>query len=310
MTTLLVDGNNLLARADHATKGHGVQMSAGSVNTAALHVFIQMLSKYVRLVEPTHMAVFWDAGHDFRDALYPAYKANRVKSEGPEGGDSAPFALAKEFLTWAGVSHKAHRGYEADDLIAATARQVEGQKVVILSGDKDLLQLVGDPTAISDRWGQTVQIRVPDDDEWDDDRVEAKFGVPAHHLSHYLALVGDPGDGVPGVAGIGPKKAVALLERAEWDWEAVLVLLGEEKAAQAALMHQLVDLRTYSYDEVFLMANRGVPAFRPTVPDPESHSWQNLMAFCALYRLETTQNRLKAGTLWRDTVSMEQVFAE
>jgi 5'-3' exonuclease len=308
--TLLVDGNNLLARSDFATKNKGVEMSVGSVNTAALHVFIQLLAKYVKQVSPTHMAVFWDAGHDFRDALYPPYKANRKKSEGPEGGDSMPFALAKEFLTWAGVPHKAHRGYEADDLIAATARQSKG-KVVILSGDKDLLQLVGwQGFPEPDRHRDVVQIRVPDDDEWDEEAVEAKFGVPPHHLAHYLAMVGDTSDNVPGVAGIGPKKALALLEKAGWDWAAALDLMGSEKAAQARLMIQLVDLRSYPYDEIFMASNSGAPEFRPTVLGDGSHVGENLKTFCTLYRLETTRQRLESGTLWAESVSMADVFAD
>lgn len=306
MTTLLVDGNNLLARADFAAKNQRVQMSVDGVSTAGLVIFINLLSKYVRLVNPSRMAVFWDAGHTFRDEAYPGYKANRVKSEGPEGGDSLPFAQAKEFLTWAGVPHKAHTGWEADDLIAATARQSHG-KVVILSGDKDLLQLVAD--ADPARFHEVVQIRVPDEAEWTATMVEGKFGVPPHHLSHYLALVGDASDGVPGVAGIGPKKALALLEKAEWDWDEVLVLLGEEKAAQAALMHTLVDLRTFPYDETLMAAHAGAPPFRPTAADTAPTSWRNLMGFCATYRLESLRERLEAGTLWAEQSSMVEVFS-
>ncbi len=177
--TLLIDGNNLLARAHHASLGGKVEMFANGTNTSALVIFIGLISKYVRQVQPDRMAVLWDAGHALRDAAYPAYKAARAKPEGD--GDSMPLTLAKEFLTWACVPHKAHQGYEADDLIAATARQTPGE-VVILSGDKDLLQL------IDDRRGVT-QIRVPDDQPWTEVDVERKFGVPPHLLSHYLALL-------------------------------------------------------------------------------------------------------------------------
>jgi len=303
VTTLLVDGNNLLARADHAAKNQRVQMSVDGVSTAGLVIFINLLSKYVRLVNPSRMAVFWDAGHTFRDEAYPGYKANRVKSEGPEGGDSLPFAQAKEFLTWAGVPHKAHTGWEADDLIAATARQTMG-RIVILSGDKDLLQLVdlSFPTEVT-------QIRVPDETEWTATMVEEKFGVPPHHLSHYLALVGDTSDGVPGVRGIGPKKAVALLEAAEWDWDRVVVDLGPERGSTALLMHQIVDLRTFPYDDAFMAAHAGAPPFRPTAPDTAPTSWGNLLRFCATYRLESLRERLEAGTLWAERSTMAEVFS-
>lgn len=306
MTTLLVDGNNLLARADFAAKNQRVQMSVDGVSTAGLVIFVNLLSKYVRLVNPTRMAVFWDAGHAFRDEAYPAYKANRTKSEGPEGGDSLPFAQAKEFLTWAGVPHKAHTGWEADDLIAATARQSHG-KVVILSGDKDLLQLVAD--ADPARFHEVVQIRVPDEAEWTATMVEEKFGVPPHHLSHYLALVGDTSDGVPGVRGIGPKKALGLLLEAEWDWDRLVDGLGPEKGPTALLMHSLVDLRTFPYDEAFMAAHAGAPPFRPTAPETAPTSWGNLLGFCATYRLESIRERLEAGTLWAERSSMPEVFS-
>lgn len=312
MTTLLVDGNNILARATFAARGKGVQMSVGETSTAALQIFIMVLSKYVRRVEPTRMAVFWDAGHALRDAAYPEYKAARKKSV--DGEDSLPMAQVKEFLTWAGVPHKSHTGYEADDMIAATVRGSVG-RVVILSDDKDLLQLTHDSRPVvhnvtgEQQWREVTQIRPTGDIEWTEHHVDEAFGVPAHHLSHYLALVGDPGDGVPGVQGIGPKKALALLAKAEWDWETVGDLLGPEKAAQASLMHRLVDLRTYPYDEVFMAVNAGAPPFNPRVPD-DGASWAALMAFCDQYQLETVRQRLESRTLWRDAVDTVEVFAD
>ena len=79
MTTLVVDGNNILARSAFAAKGSRAHMSVDGVNTAALTIFINMLSKYVKQVSPTHMAVCWDAGHRIRDEIYPEYKAKRAK---------------------------------------------------------------------------------------------------------------------------------------------------------------------------------------------------------------------------------------
>jgi 5'-3' exonuclease len=304
MTTLLVDGPNLLMRADFAAKGKQVAMSVGETNTAALVIFVNMISKYIRMVEPGHVLVCWDSGHAFRDEAYPAYKAARKKPEDPTR-DTIPFALAKEFLTYAGIPHKALTGYEADDLIAATVRQCLGE-VVILSGDKDLLQLVSDDITRT----RVTQIRVPDDTPWDEVRVDEKFGVPPHHLPSYLALVGDPGDGVPGLKGIGPKKAVKMLAEAEWDWEALMDMLGPETAAEARLMRSLVDLRYYDYPEVFMLANRRVPAFFPTTPGQQT-MWASLRSFCAKYRLTDISDRLARGALWADpeTVSAEDFDA-
>lgn len=312
MTTLLVDGNNILARADFAAKGKHVSMSVGETNTAALVIFANMLSKYVRQVRPTHMAVMWDAGHAFRDEAYPAYKASRKKPVDPQG-DTIPFALAKEFLTYAGIPHKAHTGYEADDLIAATARQCRGE-VVILSGDKDLLQLVGRTMhdfkdGLPESHCTVTQIRVPDDVLWTEHHVEAKFGVLPHHMAAYLALVGDPGDGVPGLKGIGPKKAIKMLGEAEWDWEALVASLGPEKGAEAVLMRSLVDLRAFDYPEAFMLANRGAPVFRPTTPENQI-SWRMLSEFCDRYALNDILRRLADGSLWVSDQKVNEVSFE
>jgi 5'-3' exonuclease len=101
---LLVDGNNLLARAAHAARGRGVTLSAHGVDTSALLLFVNMLSKFVRRAQPTHVSVYWDLGHSFRDRIYPAYKANREQGSGMK--DSLPMEQAKQFLTWAGVPHR------------------------------------------------------------------------------------------------------------------------------------------------------------------------------------------------------------
>lgn len=308
MTTLLVDGNNLLARADFAAKNRHVEMSANGVNTAALVLFVNMMSKYVRQVKPTHVGVCWDAGHDYRDSIYPEYKAARRKA--PEGpvDDTQPFEQAKQFLALAGIKQDRVPGWEADDLIAVAVRQSLGQDVVILSGDKDLLQLVcvREDTAGTGISTKIIQIRPPDDEPWDEARVEQKFGVLPHHLSYYLALVGDPGDGVPGVRGLGPKKAVKALEEAEWDWEALLAGWEPERAAEARLMHDLVNLRTLEYPD-WLMSMARTPG-----PAPTTGTWSTeaLLVFCDQYGLKTIKDRLLDGTLWVEhpAPSTEGVF--
>ena len=105
MTTLVVDGNNILARSAFAAKGSRAHMSVDGVNTAALTIFINMLSKYVKQVSPTHMAVCWDAGHRIRDEIYPEYKAKRAKHvDDGEDDDQTPWGQAKEFCTLAGIA--------------------------------------------------------------------------------------------------------------------------------------------------------------------------------------------------------------
>lgn len=304
MTLLLVDGNNLLMRSVHAAHGHQVEMSSHGVDTAALHIFVQMLSRYVRQVKPTRIRVCWDAGHVMRDAAYPEYKAARRKA--PEPGHEAmedpttPFSQAKEFLTWAGIAHQSCIGWEADDLIAVTTRISLG-KIVILSGDKDLLQLVRDRAFAGDmdHWRQVTQIRPPDDTEWTGEHVFVKFGVFPAEFAQYLALVGDPGDGVPGVKGIGPKRAVALLKDND-DWQSVCTALGPERAEQARLMRSLVDLRDLDYPAPLMAACTGLRAFEPTRHG--SMMWSPLEEFCRRYELNSILERLLDETLWQDPV--------
>lgn len=296
MSTLLVDGNNLVARADHAARGKQVAMSSGEVNTAALVIFANMLSKHVRQVRPDRMAVFWDAGHDFRDEIYPEYKAAR-KKPAEDGTDAQHFTLCKSFLTWAGIPHKAHTGYEADDLIAMNARMGTDSRTVILSGDKDLLQLVDDSAGVT-------QIRIPDDREWTEQDVLDKFGVTPDRFAMYLALVGDPGDGVPGLKGVGPKKALKMLEGGVLGvWEA----LDEERSGVLTTMLGLVNLRSTQYPEAVMLANRMVPTFAPTTPESPG-MWNGLVDFCLRYDLRTILERLQDGTMWAERASSQEVF--
>lgn len=295
MRTLLVDGNNLLARATfaaHASKG---QMSVEEVDTGPVYLFINLLSKYVRLYRPTHMAVFWDAGHQMRDEVFAGYKSNRKKAE-PGAEDAAPFAMAKEFLTWAGIAHKAHSGWEADDLIAATARQCTGG-VAIVSGDKDMLQLLREEHGTQPGQGEVIQYKVPDEEPWTVERYENHYGWWPGKAAMVHALVGDTSDNVPGLPGVGPKKAVKALTEAGWDWETLLDQLGPEKAAVASQMRALVDLRDLDYPEWFMAAHRGCPEFRPTTVD-DSLAGQKLVEFCHQYALKTVLDRLSGGTLW------------
>jgi 5'-3' exonuclease len=309
---MLVDGNNLVSRADFAAKGKQVAMSHDGVSTASLVIFVNLISKYVRLIQPTHLAVMWDAGHDLRDAVYPAYKANRVHHE--EGSDDTPhFSLAKEFLTWAGVPHKAHRGFEADDLIAATVwdyttnHQWPEAYVAIVSGDKDLLQLCQSGST------QVVQYRVPDDEPWTAERYYEAYGYATSEAAMVHALVGDTSDNVPGLKGIGIKKAVKMLEEAGWDWTTMLGKIGPEKAAEAVTMRRLVDLRDDRYCEYpgwFLAANEGCPAWDPTQLGTGLISSLELEKFLDRHALKSIRERLEAGTLWVDPENAKPTEAE
>jgi DNA polymerase-1 len=196
-------------------------------------------------VTPTHFAVIFDySAATFRKQIYPEYKANR--SAPPE--DLIPqFGLIREATRAFNLPCIEIEGYEADDIIATYARQAEaaGAEATIISSDKDLMQLVTDRVHMYDGM-KDKQIGIPD--------VIEKWGVPPEKMIDLQALTGDSTDNVPGVAGIGPKTAAALLLE-YGDLDTLLARAGEikqEKRRESilaakdliAVSKQLVTLKT------------------------------------------------------------------
>ena len=198
----LVDGNNILFRAFHALP---MLTAPDGTPINAVHGFARMVHALRRDVRPSHLAVAFDAkGPTFRNEIYPEYKANR--SEPPE--ELVPqFGLVRQAVDALSIPRLELDGCEADDLIATLTAQAQaaGHPVVIVSSDKDLMQLVrgGErPVVLLD----TMKQKVIGPEE-----VVAKFGVGPDKLGDLLALAGDSSDNIPGVPGIGPKTAATLL---------------------------------------------------------------------------------------------------
>lgn len=197
---VLVDGTGLLYRAWHAIPGN--LKTTGGLPTNALYGFAQMFRKVLAGKRPAYGAVVFDAPQgSFRRAEHAGYKAHRPPM--PDG-------LVRQ-LPYADRLVAAHRfpvvrvpGVEADDVIATLTRRAlaAGHDVWIVSGDKDLAQLVADDVRMYDSTKEVL---------YDADTVYRKFGVPPPRLPDLLALAGDPVDGIPGVPGIGGKTAAALL---------------------------------------------------------------------------------------------------
>jgi DNA polymerase-1 len=160
------------------------------------------LQRFLADQQPEMVACCFDAGaRTFRNDIFPEYKANR--GEPPE--DLLPqFDLCRELVGHMGIATAVCPGYEADDVIATLAvrLQQEGCDVVIVTGDKDLAQLLRPGVRI---WN------LAKDEWWDADGVPGRMGVRAAQVADLLALTGDAVDNVPGVRGVGPKAACALL---------------------------------------------------------------------------------------------------
>jgi len=164
------------------------------------------LQKLLRDLDPELAVCCFDAGaKTFRNDMFPDYKANR--DEPPE--DLIPqFDLCRELVARMGFAVAMTPGFEADDLIATLTTRLrgEGHEVVIVTGDKDLTQLLA----------PGVQIYNLAKDDWlNEERVPDKMGVRADQVADLLALTGDAVDNIPGVRGVGPKAATALLAEFE-----------------------------------------------------------------------------------------------
>ncbi|MDE1896137.1 MAG: DNA polymerase I, partial [Rhodospirillales bacterium] len=199
MRLVLVDGSGFIFRAFHAIPD---MQRADGVHVNAVFGFCNMLARLLKDHTGTHLAVIFDAGrHTFRNRLYDQYKAHRPE---PPPELVPQFGLIREATKAFGVPSIELEDWEADDLIAAYARQAreEGGEVVIVSSDKDLMQLLRDGVTMLDPMKNTPIGPA---------EVEAKFGVAPDKVIEVQALIGDSVDNVPGVPGIGPKGAAALI---------------------------------------------------------------------------------------------------
>lgn len=202
---LLIDGMALLFRAFYATAVSGQFMyNSKGIPTNGVQGFMKHLLLAVDHTHPTHVAVCWDMGSQtFRNELYSGYKANR--SAPPE--ELIPqFDLAKEVASSFLLPNIGVVGYEADDCIGTIAKQEE-RKVTILSGDKDLLQLLDDQIDVmllQKGYGNYLTHTVASFSEL--------YGITPQQFIDVKALMGDTSDGYPGVKGIGEKTAFKLVK--------------------------------------------------------------------------------------------------
>jgi 5'-3' exonuclease len=301
-TALVVDGNNLAMRALFAAQHTG--MSSQGVWTGPLVIFVNSLAKHVRDERPTRLLVVWDGGVSVaRQKMLPGYKAHRVP--GPEAERRHDvFELITEFCSLAGVSGLRLSGYEADDLIAgawASLTSEEADKIVILSSDKDFLQLLGpNPHGVETELVRLSSSGTPTD-RWTAIRVVEERGYAPEEWPLVTALAGDTSDGVPGLRGIGPKRAVKLLEAAGWSLESLQAELSAEQAALARTCFDVVNLR----DTHMAIS---VPTWRPT--QPGALAWPILIDFLSTYDMIVIKDRLLAGELWSDRSAMATVSDE
>ncbi|NIP37838.1 MAG: DNA polymerase I, partial [Candidatus Dadabacteria bacterium] len=199
-TVYLIDGSSYIFRAYHAIR---ILSNSKGFPTNAIYGFTNMLLKFIKEYDPKYIGVVFDSkGDNFRNAIYPEYKANR--GEPPD--DLKPqfeeiFGLVKAF----NMPMVLMEGYEADDIIGTLAKRFESENmdVVIVTGDKDFTQIVDDSITLLD----TMKGKVTETKD-----VVEKYGVEPQKITEIFALTGDSIDNIPGVKGIGGKTASALIQ--------------------------------------------------------------------------------------------------
>ena len=206
----LIDGHALAYRTYFALTRAGDSSrwtTRAGEPTAGTYGFTAVLFRLLEQESPDYLAVSFDTGRTFRDDLYADYKATRDKM--PE--DLAPqLDRIRQVVTAFGIPILEAEGFEADDVLGTVARRAAagGADVLILTGDRDLLQLADEHIRI-----QLAGQKLSEAQEFGPAEVEQKYGIAPGQLVDFKALVGDTSDNIPGVRGIGEKTAADLLQR-------------------------------------------------------------------------------------------------
>ena len=229
---LIVDGNSLLHRAFHALP----LMDANGVYTNAIHGFLSMVLKVVREERIQYLAVAFDVhGPTFRHEVYPEYKAGRAPTA-PELVQQ--FDTLRQLLKEMGIQFYGIQGWEADDLLGTLSRlgAEAGATPILLTGDRDALQLVGHGTELMfTRKGISETLR------FTPGLVYEQYGITPEQVTDWKGLAGDSSDNIPGVPGVGDKTAVKLLQQ-YGTLENVLEHSGEVKGKLGEKLRDNADL--------------------------------------------------------------------
>ena len=326
----VIDGMAYAFRAYYAIRN--LRDSTGQpVN--AVFGFARILLKILRDHEPSHVVIVFDApGKTFRDDMYPEYKANRD----PTPADLiAQFPMIDTLIEAFDIPIVRVPGVEADDVLATLARQAEeaGLETVLVSGDKDILQVV------------TENAKVFDPHKGDEGRwygpaeVKERYGVPPEHVVDVLGLMGDSSDNVPGVRGIGEKTARKLLEKygsIDGVYEHIEDLKGKQKERliedkevaylsldlvtlkdDVAFEHRLEDFRRKDFDREKLAQVFASFEFRSLteefMPEPDETAEHDYQLIVTLKRLNEVLKEMRASgcmAVDTETTSVQPMLAE
>ncbi|TMV48328.1 DNA polymerase I [Paenibacillus mesophilus] len=202
---ILIDGNSIASRAFYALP---LLSNSSGLHTNAVFGFTTMLLKLIEEEKPTHFLVAFDAGKvTFRHTEYKDYKGGRAKTP-PELSEQFP--LIRELVQSFGIPQFELPGYEADDIIGTMTRLADerGLQVIVVSGDKDMLQLASEHVTIA-----LTRKGVSEVDRYTPEAISEKYGLVPKQIIDLKGLMGDASDNIPGIPGVGEKTALKLLHQ-------------------------------------------------------------------------------------------------
>lgn len=285
---LLIDGNSLLFRAYYATAyggPSGAMRTSSGIPTNAIYAFSNIISKVLIDDKPDYVLVAFDtSAPTFRHLKYETYKAGR--SPAPEDLVKQ-FPISREFLKAAGLFTFEIEGYEADDIVGTMSRigSENDLAVHILSGDRDLLQLINDNVTVYLTKTGVSELKIMDATVLNDE-----LGITPNQIIDLKGLMGDASDNIPGIAGVGEKTALKLLKEfstVEKVLEATISgKLGEKIAASKEVAMMSKDLATIDQN-VPLPFDLGATKF-------SGLSFDSLINFYQKYEMKSLVKRLQS----------------
>jgi 5'-3' exonuclease len=265
----------------------------------AVRGFIDAIARLMSVTHPTRLVAAMDDDWRpaWRVAAVPSYKAHRI---GTDGGDGAPDALnvqvpiIRDVLDALGLCRMGVAGYEADDVIGTLATTA-GCAVDIVTGDRDLFQLVRDDVPVRVLYtGRGVGRADTVDEAW----VTTKYGIPGRGYAEYATLRGDPSDGLPGVPGVGDKTAAALITRFGTVSAVVGAAEGDDDAGfPAGSRKKVLDAREYlgrAHGVVQVVCDVKLPDIGDLIP-AEPRDPDLLVELSQRWGLDSPLNRILAG---------------
>ena len=303
-TLLLLDGHNIFIRAYSGLARQNLQNSHG-VGTWGIYGTLNTIAGMIRKYEPSHILLAFDKGRSSkRRAIDPEYKANRNKSQEKKKDDDRLFQdfrpqleLTILFCEKIGIPFLRLQDVEADDILAKATREFSPifEETVIVSADHDIQQLIRHNIKIvKPSLGQSRGIK---EEILTVETVMSEWGVEPWRLPEIWALMGDKGDNVPGIPGIGPKKATKLIAE-HGDLETVLSLDDPKIQAHLDVVRRAYSLIELTGEDDIPFPPLGNLQFQPTQYSDKTVARRELLELFDRYELNSIRDRWAQGTLW------------